>query len=220
MIVLQTFNQQDTKWGSKIMRPSVLNMAQWGCLVTAFCMGAKNYAISDDPGLMCDKFSANGVFDNLGNFIQPNISRVYPHVFHKERIITTVEPNPQLQKMLIDVALARIRRYIDLGQPVMLNVDLVDQDKNADHWVVAYGHTDNDFIINDPAFGDMRSFRSRYGEPKTAIYGFSAFIGQPIEFPASGSPGAGQALAKLAEAKAGFAVQQNINGAIDAIIAG
>lgn len=218
MIATSVYNQGDPRWGSKMMKPSGLRMADFGCMVTAFASGIKNYAISDDPGQVCDKFVSAGVFDQNGNFIQQNVSRVYQHLFHKERIYTTMEPNPAVQKMSIDVALARVRKYLDRGQPVLLNVDLVGQDKNADHWVLAYDYTSSDFSINDPAFGDSIMFSKRYGSPTTAVYGYSVFIGQPIEVPSTGDAGLGAAMAKLAEAKAGINVTQNVSEALDSLV--
>lgn len=235
-MIANLWSQTDPRWGSKIMvaiDSAPLYVARWGCMYTSFLMGAKNYAIEDDPGVGVEKFKANGVFDEAGNFIQQNITRIYPSVRHKERVYTTVTPDPRYSRMGIDEAIARIHRFVESGQIVLVNVDLVGQDKNADHWVLVKDFKQGDLFIHDPAFGDAVWFTSRYGDPRFGVYGYSAFIGQPVDSQPT-TAYLGDVMAKLSEAKAELSeaqanmdlvetkkivgqAQQNIREALDSL---
>lgn len=219
MITLPTYAQTNPLWDKKVMAPSSLLVHNFGCMMTAFCMASHNWAISDDPGVTNDKFVKAGVYTAMGDFQLWKIGDAYPAVHLKERIYTSLELQANFQKMVIDAAIQRIKMFITLGQPVLLNVDLIGHDKTSDHWVVAYDFSDTDFTINDPAYGDKIPFSQRYGQPAMGIYGYAAFIGSPIAVPDSFSHFAGIAQAgyKLAEAKAGKNVAQNVSEALDTI---
>lgn len=194
-------------------------------MVTSFTMATRNWGINLDPGQVCDLFNSKGMFDQFGNFIISKINTVFPDVYFKSRIVTTVDPNPTAQKEDIHVSLGRIKTLIDLGQPVLINVDLVGQDKNADHWIVAWGYVEEagyviDLYMNDPAYGDSGLMSHRYGAVQQSVYGYASFVGQPTSFPdgtSARTSAIAQCGAKLAAARAGKNITQNVSEAFDVI---
>ena len=212
MIEVAIYNQGNSQWRNKTMGPSGLTLGSFGCLVTCVAASLNNYAKVMDPGVLVDKLQ----FDVYGNLALPSVESAVPGVFFHDRQRTTLVTNePSTQKMGIFDAMARIQKFLRVGIPVMLNVDLIGQDKNSDHWVLCY---DTDWNIMDPAFGEKTSLLARYGTPEKSIYGYCVWLGSPIGFPDDGEPDKGQAVYKLACASRGINVQMNVKEALNVLL--
>lgn len=182
-------------------------MGSAGCLVTAICSGLTNYAIDRaetdgdiTPGELCDRIISKNGFTASGDLLLDSIRAIFPQVHLLERQWTTNYPGGEVSKMNIDTALVRIRRLLSLGQPVMLHVDAVGNDKRPDHFVVAYDSTS--FWVIDPWDGKRLRFSERYGDPSKGIFGYVAYVGPAIAYDIDGDNRAGTALWKLLEYRA------------------
>ena len=216
MIQLPNYRQGDAQWGSKIMSPSNLDMANYGCFVTSLSMMIANYAINKNPGEVCDALIKVNGFDQWGMLQHDAIGKAFPGVYFKERVYTTDDPRTNLQRVNVDVARARIKRLLSLGQPVLLTVDAQQNDKIADHAIVAIDTAGaDDFVILDPWYGEKTLYSKRY----VNLYGYLAYLGSPINFPDFwGEPKIGQAVYKLIQAKKGVNKDMNISEALDVLL--
>lgn len=176
-------------------------------MVTSLSMALSNYAIDVDPGELCKKIVAVGGFDAQGYFDNNVIPRMFPTVLNYERGNTTNLPNGKIQPA---TAVEKIKSLVMAGQPVLLWVDSILQDGQADHWVVAKDVKGDDFLINNPAGGVEQWFSVRFGDPLKKIYGYLAIVGPPINFPDTASQSdmkRGQAMFKAAQVAQGKNVQ-------------
>lgn len=203
MIDLPIYKQGDPRWSAKPLGTSTAHMGDSGCFVTSLAMATYNFGISDDPGETVDRLNAVNAFTPEGFLTYTGVMAAFPALYFNERVYTTNTPDANLVKMEINAAIAKVRRGLRLGQPVMLSVDLIGNDRNQDHCILAVGDAtaddSPDFWIQDPAFGDRIRFKTRYGDPRTKLYGYISIIGPPISFPVDGDPLAGQALWKATQ---------------------
>ncbi len=76
--------------------------------------------------------------------------------------------------------LSKIDKCLQERKPVIAHVDLVDNDKKPDHFVIIIGKTDDGhYIINDPYTGETYFFDAKYGDPAKEIYGLRIYSGVP-----------------------------------------
>lgn len=207
MMRVQNYSQFDPRWADVVMAPSSLKMRGWGCMVTSLSMALGNYAIEINPGDLCRKISEFKGFDSLGYFDNTVIPKMFPSVLNYARENTTNIPGGRLQP---SAAIEKIRSLVSAGQPVLIWVDNVKQDGEADHWVLVKDHKNVDFLINNPDGGLEQWFSVRYGDPLKKIYGFLALVGPPIEFPDHSTISdkkRGQAMFKAAQVAQGKNVQ-------------
>lgn len=202
--------QGDPRWSSQVMAPSKLTLAEAGCLESCVAMGLKNYSIDEDPGVLNARIVSFGGYAADGNLTLKAIEHISPWIKFYERINTTNNTNAQLAKMQIETALARVARALRLGCIVALNVS------NGGHWVLAVetqyvGSNIHDFLINDPLYGDQVLYSSRYGDPRTTLWGYLDYIG-PAQS-TDGGRGPGEA------ATADYVARGMMQLALDALMA-
>lgn len=212
------YDQGDSRWGSKVMLPGSLQMHNWGCLVTALTMGLHNYEINLDPGQVLEKLIPAGGFTNESGLVHSGVEKAFPSVRVYERIFTTADTsNTQNQKKTVEFVIVQAKRLISYGQPVIIHVDAVKNDGVPDHFVLAVAWDDmaQDFIINDPGWGDQIQFSKRYRSPITGIKGIMVILGTPSSFAGNASAterDIGVAIGKLVQAQKQPAVMKQMVG--------
>jgi hypothetical protein len=160
-------------------------MASDGCFITSYAMCLKAWGVDTNPGEVLDRLLAVNGLDGFGQLTYSGVERAYPQIHFHDRIYTSIDPRNSGAEMDVKVALMRIRRLLDLGQPVILTVDCVGNDRIADHAVACFdykldGNVVIDLKIHDPAFGKTMWISEHYGRPLESVYGYVALIGPPI----------------------------------------
>lgn len=199
MIQLNLYNQGDPRWSKKRLAPSNWTMGEKGCLVTSIASSLKNFAVEDDPEVVCDKLVAVNGFNSSGDLRHEAVTKAYPQLFWYDRVYTTNYPEKSLSRLEITEAIKKIKRLLRLGQPIHIHVDNIVSIPGADHFITAY-EWGQDLWLYNPDGGKIEKFSDRYGDPLKSIYGYAAIIGPPIAFPDGGWPEEGNAVWKLSQA--------------------
>ena len=231
MMKTQNFNQWDQRWGQKRLSPSSWTMANSGCFITSLTNALPNFSIVKadgspfDPGEVLDRLIAVDGLDAGGQMTYEGIMRAFPALYFHDRIYTTNDPRNNGVEMKSDVAIKKVRRLLDVGQPTILAVDNIGNDGWPDHAVLAKDYvldasgTVVDFKISDPDGGRDITFTSKYGPLLTKLYGFVILVGPPIEFPdASTDQEEGMGLWKSAQIRQGKNVATYSKELIDSIL--
>lgn len=221
-ITIPLYSQYDPKWKDRSLGKSSLHMGDSGCYVTSFCMMISNFAINENPEIVVTKLSLANAFTDEGFLTYDGLMRAYPTVVFNERVNTTNAMTNVGSRTLIDVCIKKIQKLIRYGQPTILLVDNIGNDGIQDHAVCAYDYKTNndesiDFKIHDPDGGRDIWFTDKYGSVEKKLYGYLSIIGSPIAFPDNGDSVLGGVVYKLAEAKRGVNVSQNVKEAFDVL---
>jgi len=217
------FNQADPKWADKKLLPTNLTMRRWGCYITSLSSMLHNFAKELDPGQVLDKLiEVNGISTD-GLLTYDGVMRAFPDLYFNTRAYTSNDPSAHLQKMPVDVALDRVARLLYLGQPTILCVDNLYNDRIPDHAILATDTKRNlgkitDFRVMDPDGGHDRWFSEKYGPLRENLYGYVSIIGPPVWFPEDSDPKAGSALWKAAEIKQGHSVETYAREILDTLL--
>ncbi len=182
---LPNYNQADPRWANEPMGTSGEIMRRFGCLVTAISSSLKAYGLDFDPGALCRKLSSVGGFDQHSNLLHEAIEKIHHNLVFYVRVYTTNSPALS-QKVLVGAAMSQVNNLLDLGHPVMLEVDNVGNDGRPDHWVQARGHANGDYLVMNPDGGTEHWFSSRYGDPARKLFGYYAILGDQPEGPKLG----------------------------------
>jgi hypothetical protein len=165
-------------------------LGEYGCALTSIAMLVSGHGYSETPRSLNEKMKNAGGFS--GSYIVWGaINKIYPQIKLKEQIDCENKDAP-LDK--IDAALAN-------GQPVVVRVDGSPVPGLQWHYVLVYGHKDNDYAILDPypyqpgtAKEDLLMARYSRGNPlkraiqQVLIYHCStAGSGEPISSPSDSS---------------------------------
>jgi len=173
MIKLSSLQQADPRWGSKSLGGSALTIASDGCTLTSLTMAMQNWAINLRPDEVEAKLRAVGGFEN-GRIIWTKIPIAFPELVFHFRWDTTNNPSQSIfSKISPEAALDKIKRLIQLGQPVLLQVS------NGIHWVL--GFEVNCMMIMDPLRVGPRPYAQDYGDILKTLWGFSIVLGTSVE---------------------------------------
>lgn len=201
MITLPCFSQLDPQWGNDVIPTAsgTITLHSDGCYITSLTAALWNYEIQLTPDKVLAALVANGGINAQGWVTYDGVERAFPSVCYSERVYTKNDPSPDIAKMETAVAIEKVKKYLKLGQPVILSVYLPVNQQKPNHAVCCYDWDGQHFWIMDPDGGRQITFDSRYGDPLTNLYGYVALIGPPIAFPKDGYPGLGSALWKIAK---------------------
>ena len=113
------------------------------------------------------------------------LHRLFPDVFMYGRIWSTNAAFNNTAKASVDKCVRDLRRAVLLGFTPGICVDLVGGDKLPDHIVALENLPEdiNQMTVMDPAFGDVRLFSDRYGDPLKGIMGYRLMIGDRADKP-------------------------------------
>lgn len=156
------FSQNDPKWKQKKLGFSEVTIGGYGCLVAIIAMLAKYYGKDTDPEKLNDQLkNVNGYANqNLYKWYE-GISKIYPDVICSKIVYT---PQPVTTDQWNEM-----RRELDAGRPVVLQVDFIPTTSKADmHFVLLIGYENDQWIIADPWYGDTASL-ARYGKPEITV---------------------------------------------------
>lgn len=230
MINLVPFKQGDPKWSQTVMKPGTLNLGQAGCLVTSCAMALSNYMIKNEngepinPGELCEKMNNKGGFDTGSFMVLDTPARLWPSISLVGRYFTSLYQQGNVAKVEISEAVKRIKRLIQLGIPVAVNVDTTPKDpvKNPTHWVILFDLVGtNDFQMIDPIDGKSMKLSSRYDFADKAIFGYTAWIGPAVSFPNTdngGMPNEGVTAWKLSQVIKGISKDLYTREAFESLI--
>lgn len=173
-LTVPILGQRDPRWASqRLGTVDGTTIGSHGCIVTCMTMLANYYGHPLTPSDM-----DNWLTDNLG-YVQGNLyrndafGREFPDCRFDQVIFCTAVPAP----------LDKIDASLKDGKPVVVMVDF-DHDPNdgiQTHFVLIVGREDNEnYIINDPWFGDQVYFIARYGSDQAAAINQINFFSGPI----------------------------------------
>lgn len=187
-----TYNQGDPAWGGMLMGTTVSTMRRYGCYTTfAASVLAGTFKRRNKesqpltPGDLCSMLNAIGGYagDQIG---WNSVQRLFPDCSLWASGYTSNMKDPNLVRVEITTALARVARAVRLGQGVGLCVDRVANDLVIPDHIVALVHAPEnpmDWMIMDPDGGRLMRFYDRYGLPRDGVYGYRIIAGPPTEFP-------------------------------------
>ena len=147
--------QRDPRWKDIKLGNSYLTLGSDGCLVTVLSMVA---------GVTPDVFNAR--LKEVGGFDGPRVYwQMVDDAFPDLEYVTAYDcyyiPAP------LDLIDDLLSRGISVPVHVLLN--------GLQHWVLITGKTVDDYVINDPWYGDQRSFKNTYGDPARWIFRIRAY---------------------------------------------
>jgi len=160
-------SQRDPRWANDKMGNSSCTVGRFGCLITSITMALRWFGKDVDVKELNQWLSANGGYVNgTGNLYWGAIPDLYPDIYMHTSINCVSVPAP-LDK--IDALLAQ-------NIPVIVEVDFNPATTPIDqHWVLLIGKQGDDYIVNDPWYGDTGSFKQRYGLPSRYIFWIRAY---------------------------------------------
>lgn len=214
MIRTSRWNQWGQSWSNmKLVDDKPMTLGSDGCYITSLTMGLPNRGILNpdgsfmNPGQVLNRLKAVGGLNNDGLLTYDGVERAFPQLSFYDRIYTTNDPSSGGSEMQASVAIMKVKRLLELGQPTILCVDNLKNDGIPDHAVLAHdfvslGQDKYDFLINDPDGGKQMYFTSKYGDPMTKLYGYVAIIGQAGDLPSWSTEGSeSAAIAKISAVK-------------------
>jgi GH25 family lysozyme M1 (1,4-beta-N-acetylmuramidase) len=160
-------SQRDPRWANDKMGNSSCTVGRFGCLITSITMALRWFGKDIDVKELNRWLSANGGYVNgTGNLYWGAIPELYSDIYMHTSINCVSIPAP-LDK--IDALLAQ-------NIPVIVEVDFNPATTPIDqHWVLLIGKQGDDYIVNDPWYGDTGSFKQRYGLPSRYIFWIRAY---------------------------------------------
>lgn len=188
MIQIPVFNQGDSRWRSKPLGSSSVNMGNAGCFTSAVTMALNNYGHKITPGELCEQLNANNGYDHEGLLRWNVVEQLYPDVVLADSFNTTLHPASGV-KVEMEAALQRIINCVALGMPVMITVDVpgVNRPGEPDHIVTLITAPADlkGWTVHDSDGGRVIELKegSKYGPPEKAVYGARILVGLPQSFP-------------------------------------
>jgi len=160
-------SQRDSRWAADKMGNSTCTVGGFGCLITSITMALRWFGKDIDVKQLNAWLSAHGGYvSGTGNLYWGAIPQMYSDMYLHTSINCASVPAP-LDK--IDALLAQ-------NIPAIVEVDFNPNTLVLDqHWVLIVGKQGDDYIVNDPWYGDAGSFRKRYGSPERYIYAIKAY---------------------------------------------
>lgn len=158
------YSQWDTRWAKDILgnNPpnSEFDLYNYGCLITCLAMALEYYGKEETPrDLNEDLKDGDGFHGNTGLYNWGSVQRIFKQIEQEFHVITPSK--------LTDDQIGDIKGALDLGYPVMLQIDVNPKTVKMDmHFVlaIAYDHKDeNNFTILDPLGGVKKSLKSYLG---------------------------------------------------------
>jgi len=163
-------NQRDSRWSSKKLGTSSVNIGGYGCVITCISMLCTYYGHEVTPDQL------NQMLINVGGFAQTNLMiweklhDLFPDIKWDGRIDCPDVPAP----------LETIDSYLNKSMPVIVCVDFDPKEGLQQHFVLIIGKENNDYFINDPWTGETYFFTAKYGDPAKGIYGLRLYSGPVV----------------------------------------
>jgi ABC-type bacteriocin/lantibiotic exporter with double-glycine peptidase domain len=139
------YKQCDAKWGSQQIGTSSKTICQVGCLMSSASMALSGTGHSYNPGTLNTWLKANGGYASGNLFVWASINRI--GLTFKGFI-----PN------------GNIKANLDAGNVVIVNVH------NGAHWVLAYGYSGDNILVNDPGYSTTSYSLSQIVNGNSGVY--------------------------------------------------
>ncbi|MEI6221163.1 MAG: C39 family peptidase [bacterium] len=148
MITLpEVYNQRDQRWAGENLGYSNTTIAAYGCLLNCLAMVARYYGINETPVTLDKKLEGIGGYYGGNMYVWGKLQQLFPDIEEKH----VLTPN-----RLTDLQITDIKRALDSGYPVMLEIDFNTSTTTEDmHFVLATGYQGEDFTIADPWTGKL-----------------------------------------------------------------
>lgn len=167
----KTYSQNDARWKSKTLG-SRGTIGDYGCLITDVAMMCTYFGHEETPETINDKLKRANGYVNGNLFVWGAISTIFPDIRYQGQVQT---PDP-LTKGQMD----SIRKTIDNGYPVFLQIDTIPATSGLDeHWVLAIDYDGDDLIVQDPWDGATKRITSWGVAPQELIYAYGSYTGTP-----------------------------------------
>ena len=145
---LTVYGQRDSQWAGDKINGTSSTLGSYGCTIS--CLGMLTDRNPRD---------ANNWLKSLGAFQSDLV------LWGK---VPGFQPNGRFYCVTTAAPMEEIKREINAGFPVLLQVDLVGNDDKPDHWVLGVEVQGNNIVINDPYYGERALITKRYG-PTAAV---------------------------------------------------
>lgn len=189
-MLVKRYVQNDPRWASYPLGTEGRTVGSHGCTCTDLCNALANYAVAETPRTVVQKLTAQGGIMPSGDLLWASVERVWPSVTFYWRQYTSLEGPMYANRQNLDAAIARIRKLIRRGQPVLINVDAIGNDRQTDHWILGVDvDADGEVVVDCPWRGDRTRFSVHYRSMREGIYGYTVLIGAPISYVSSSSGG-------------------------------
>jgi len=184
----EIFNQNDTRWGGKQLGDGSLTIAQAGCYLSTGAQSLVHGGYDTDPGRLNDQLK-----DMQRYYGSAMTSDAFLDGIGEAQYIETLwYPGPA--DLTVPQDTYEDEYYVEIW---------IDNDQRYTHflrWVS--GHTEEDFTVNDPMYGDQVVLGSRYGGGVASIIQKMVHYRVPNPTPAPvPTPGPGPAAPEVAPAE-------------------
>lgn len=132
--------QRDEEWAKDYLGNTRYTMGSSGCLVSCIASLLSIYDVEVTPGELNRLFTENSVYNDSGDVIWANISKVYPDL--------RVEVPGSVDASAIE-QLLKEQRY-----PLVRVKNLGD---GYWHWVLLIGSDENGYLCMDPLYGEKKA---------------------------------------------------------------
>jgi len=177
------YSQWDSKWSNDILGFNATNSGfdiyNYGCLITCIAMVLEYYGKKETPKDVNEDFrDSNGFPPNSGNYVWGSAQKTFKQIKEEVHTITPYS--------LTDEQMQEIRGSLDIGYPVMVELDYNPKTVKLDmHFVLIVGYNpadENDFVIIDPLGGVERSLKHYLGwfrpNARKTIESYTIFKGE------------------------------------------
>jgi hypothetical protein len=140
------FKQCDSRWGNNQLGTSSDTICSAGCLMSSAAMGLAGTGHGYNPATLNTWLTNNGGYIDGDGFVWASINRLG----------LTFEGR---------ISNGQIMGKLDAGKVVMVNVH------GGGHWVLAYGHSGDSLLVNDPGYSTTSYPLSQVIDGRTLVYG-------------------------------------------------
>lgn len=155
---IQPTYQRDPRWkdmklGTKDS-PDDSTIGKYGCVLSNYCdLASHATGVQWTPPqldyLLCRKDGWG--YDRGNQIVHSTLAYIFDELIFHGMITCSHFPAPILT--------------IDTMLPCVIKIDFIPGGKIEGHWVLAKEKVDDDYIINDPWYGDEALLLKRYGKP-------------------------------------------------------
>lgn len=163
------YSQRDPQWANIFLGYNTANpytIGNYGCLITCLASYLKSAGKDETPKTVNQKLVDGNGYVNGGNFVWSKCGLLG---------LTEVYSSPTYSGPATAQAFAKIKSFIEAGQPVLCEVDFIPSTAGVDmHYVLLYAIDDNQIYAMDPWTGTFITL-DVYGGWQRAITQFRAY---------------------------------------------
>jgi len=166
------YSQRDARWRHKTLGTSG-TIGESGCLVDSLAMLSSYYGFIETPDTLNQKIKQlrNPVGYANGNlYVWGSLGRIHSGIAFKKKV--------EAPNLLTEAQMNEIRNSIDMGHPVIIQIDSIPATSKLDeHWILVYGYDGDDFFVIDSWDGKEKRITDWGISPQKMIWAYTLIEG-------------------------------------------